>query len=135
MLQVIWLPASHSSRLPAGQLPAIWRGFREVHEGGHHLRASKGESFGSFSLRLGGFAFRGRWRRSLSCEPFFLQTLTVVRECLLRDLVLSHCLLGVAWRNALWASRSTLVICLGGLLISSPSAPARSAVLTYREPI
>src|SRR5829696_8985212 len=46
-------------------------------------------------LRLGGFGFRGRGPRSLPCEPFCLQTLTVVRESLLRDLVLSHWLLGI----------------------------------------
>jgi hypothetical protein len=46
-----------------------------------------------FRLRLGGFAFRGQWRRSLPCEPFRLQSLAVVRECFLRDLVLRHCLL------------------------------------------
>ena len=71
------------------------RHLREVHEDGRLPRASKGDSFGSFSLRLGGFGFRGRWPRSLPREPFCLQTLTVVRECLLRDLVLSHCLLGI----------------------------------------
>src|SRR6266404_2845416 len=49
----------------------------------------------SFSLRLGAFGFRGRGPRSLPGEPLCLQTLTVVRKCLLRDLVLSHCLLGV----------------------------------------
>src|SRR5947208_5196270 len=49
----------------------------------------------SFSLRLGAFGFRGRGPRSLPGEPLCLQTLTVVREGLLRDLVLSHCLLGI----------------------------------------
>ena len=58
-------------------------------------RLAGGYRLSSFALRLGGFGFRGRWRRSLPCEPFCLQTLTVVRESLLRDLVLSHCLLGI----------------------------------------
>src|SRR5438876_128620 len=49
----------------------------------------------SFSLRLGAFGFRGRGPRSLPGEPLCLQTLTVVREGLLRDLVLSQCLLGI----------------------------------------
>jgi hypothetical protein len=49
----------------------------------------------SFSLRLGAFGFRGRGPRSLPGEPLCLQTLTVVSEGLLRDLVLSHCLLGI----------------------------------------
>jgi hypothetical protein len=71
------------------------RHFPGVFEGGCRRGASKGDSFGSFSLRLGDFGFRGRGARSLPFEPLCLQTLTVVRECLLCNLVLSHCLFGV----------------------------------------
>ena len=67
----------------------------------------------------------GRRRRSLSCEPFFLQTLTVVRECLLRDLVLSHCLLGVNWTKCF----TRIALGFGGRLCHffalSPSSTSR----------
>src|SRR3954447_14264214 len=85
----------------------------------------------SFLLRLGGFAFRGRGRRSLSCEPFFLQTLTVVRECLLRDLVLSHCLPGVNWTKCL----TRIALGFGGrfchFFTFSPSSTSRRMASGY----
>jgi hypothetical protein len=48
--------------------------------------------FVSFRLVLG---FRGRCRRGLSCEPLGFQTLAVLRECCLGDLMLVHCRFGV----------------------------------------
>src|SRR6266850_646237 len=84
----------------------------------------------SFFLRLGGFGFRGRGPRSLPCEPFCLQTLTVVRECLLRDLVLSHCLLGIDLAKCL----TRIALGFGGRLCHfftfSPSSTASRASLS-----
>ena len=66
----------------------------------------------SFSFRLGAFGFRGRGPRSLPGEPLCLQTLTVVSEGLLRDLVLSHCLLGIDLAKCL----TRIALGLGGRL-------------------
>jgi hypothetical protein len=48
----------------------------------------------SFLFRPG-LCFRGRCRHGLSCEPFGFQTLAVLRECCLGDLVLAHCRCGI----------------------------------------
>lgn len=49
----------------------------------------------SFRLRLAGFRFCRRHPHSLSCEPLGLETLAVVRKCILCEFVLSDCLFGI----------------------------------------
>src|SRR5207253_11359091 len=91
-------------------------------------RSAPKRGWASFSLRLGGFGFRGRGPRSLPCEPFCLQTLTVVREGLLRDLVLSHCLLGIDLAKCL----TRIALGFGGRLWwSALVVEARPAALSF----
>jgi hypothetical protein len=77
---------------------------------------------------FGGFGFWWRWPGSLPYEPFCLQTLSVIRECLLCDLVLSHCLLGIDWAKCL--TRIALGFCgrLCHFFAFSPSSTSRAAL-------
>jgi hypothetical protein len=70
-----------------------WRALANarVLEGSNKVRPAASSSF----LFRPGLGFRGRWRRGLSCEPLGFQTLAVLRECGLGDLVLAHCRCGI----------------------------------------